>query len=187
VKDLVQEAPLRFALAPGTEAATLSLRKDRGEWVAQARTVDARPAAGVALRSGAGDERTTDARGEARFPGDGARLTVSAANGARACGFAGIDPPVQPFELAETIRVPLRPPTSVDVVARLEGRVVHWRVEDERGRAIPGRRVFVRGVGVELGPIERDGEGGRAAVRSGAGLLSVVDAESGVAAVVEVP
>jgi hypothetical protein len=47
--------------------------------------------------------------------------------------------------------------------------------------------VRLRARGVELGPPERDGEGGRAALRGGRGAVAVVDEASGVAAVVEVP
>ncbi|HEY6100308.1 MAG TPA: hypothetical protein VIW03_12805, partial [Anaeromyxobacter sp.] len=88
--DLVQRAPVSFALAPGRDAATLSLRREGDRWIAEARTVDARPAAGVPLRFGSGAEVATDARGEASAPARGPRETVSAPGGARAAGFDGL-------------------------------------------------------------------------------------------------
>jgi hypothetical protein len=184
---LVQEGPLSFALAPGGEAAGLSLRREGGEWIAEARTVDARPAAGVTLRFGSGAEATTDARGEARAKGAGAAETVSAPGGARAAGWAGIVPPAAPFEIARTVKVALRPPSAVDVVVQVEPGAVRWRVEDSEGRPLPARRVSLRGHGVELGRAEPDGDGGRAAIRGGRGTVAIVDVETGVAAVAEVP
>ncbi len=183
----VQEAELSFALAPGSDAATLSLRAVPGGWLAEARTVDARPAAGVPLAFGGGGTATTDLRGEARVPGAGPRETVVAPSGARATGFAGAPPPPAPFEVARKVRIALRPPTAVDVLASIEGGVLRWRVEDGDGRPLPSRRVLLRAAGVELGPVERDGDGGRAAVRRGHGLVAVEDPETGVAALVEVP
>jgi hypothetical protein len=182
-----QEAELSFALAPGREAATLALRPAPGGWIAEARTVDGRPAEGVRVMSGGGVAAITDARGEARFTGAGPVETVVADSGARAAGFAGAAPPPAPFELARKVRIALRPPTSVDVVARVESGFLRWRVEDAAGRALPARRVVLRAGAVDLGPAERDGDGGRAAIRGGRGLLAVQDAETGVAAVVEVP
>lgn len=185
--DYVQRAPLVFTLAPGTDAATLSLRRERAGWVAAARTVDARPAAGVTLRFGSGRSATTDARGEARAPGAGPRETVSAANGARAAGFEGVTPPAAPFEIARTVTVLLRPPSAVDVVARVEGRWLRWRIVDAGGSVLPGRAVALAGKDVALGPPERDGDGGRAEVRGGRGMVAVIDEATGIAAVVEVP
>ncbi len=185
----VQDAELSFALPPGAEVATVSLRLDGREWVAEARTVDGRPAAGAALRFGSGREATTDARGEARAPaaaGAEARETVSSRSGARAAGWAGVSPPPARFELSRVVRVALRPPSPVDVVASVEGGVLRWRVEDASGRPIPARRIVLRADGVLLGPAEPDGDGGRAAVRSGRGLVAIQDLETGVAAVVEV-
>lgn len=182
-----QDAELSFVLPPGGEVATLALRPAQGGWVAEARSVDARPVPGVRLRAGSGAEAATDARGEARLPGGGAREAVVAPSGARAAGFAGVQPPPSPVALARTLKVPLRPPTAVDVVAEVAGGVLRWRVEEEGGRPLPGRRVVLRAEGVELGPAERDGEGGKAAVVRGRGLVAVQDAETGIAAVVEVP
>jgi hypothetical protein len=185
--DLAQPVALSFALEPGADVATLTLRRDGAEWVATARTADARPAAGVALRFGAGALATTDARGEARAPAASPAGSVAAANGARAAGWEGVAPPPAPFELARTVAVALRPPVAVDVVARVEGGALRWRIEDAAGRPLPGRDVTLRPRGVDLGPAERDGDGGRAVVRGGRGLVAVVDEATGVGAVVEVP
>jgi hypothetical protein len=185
--DYVVRAPLAFALAPGAEVATLSLRSERGQWIAAARTVDARPAAGAALRFGSGATATTDARGEARVPARGPRETVAAANGARAAGFAGLPSLPAPFEIARTIAVGLRPPAPVDVLARVEAGFLRWRVVDAGGGALPGRPIALRGRGVALGPPERDAEGGRAELRGGRGTVAVIDVTTGIAAVVEVP
>lgn len=185
--DYVQRALLAFSLAPGGEVAVLSLRREGGDWVAEARTVDARPAAGVALRFGSGASATTDARGEARARAAGPRETVSAENGARAAGFEGFAPPAAPFEMATTVSVALRAPSPVDVSARVENGWVRWRIVDPEGRALPERAVALRGRGVELGPAERDGDGGRAAVRGGRGAIAVVDGATGIGAIVEVP
>jgi hypothetical protein len=182
---LVQDASLELALAPGREAASLSLRRDRTGWVAEARTVDARPAAGVELRFGSGATAVTDERGAARVSGEGAREWVLAANGARAAGWKGIEPPAAPFEISRNVRVALRPPSDVDVVAWLDGAMLRWRVQDAQGHELAGRRVALRPSGVELGPAEADGGGGRAPVRGGRGTVAVVDLETGVAAVVE--
>jgi hypothetical protein len=184
---LFQDAELSFTLPPGREVATLALREVPGGWLAQARSVDARPVPGTSLQFGSGVEVTTDARGEARVTGAGARESVRARSGARAVGFAGAAPPPSPIEITRTIRVALRPTTSVDVVASFEGGFLRWRIEDDAGRPVPARRVVLRGEGVDLGPVERDGDGGKAAVLRGHGLVAVQDAESGVAAVVEVP
>ncbi len=183
--DLAQPAPLAFSLEPGAEVATLSLRRDGAWFVAAARTVDARPAAGVPLRFGAGGEATTDARGEARVSAAGPQETVAAANGARAAGFEGVTPPPSPFALARTVVVALRPPTPVDVVVQVEGALLRWRVEQD-GRPLAARPVALRAGAVVLGPVERDGDGGRAAIRGGRGLVAVVDEATGVSAVVEV-
>ncbi len=181
-----QEAPLRFALAPGSEVATLTLRRDRQGWAAEARTVDGRPAAGAPLRFGGGAVARTDERGEARAPGPAAAETVVAPGGARAAGWAGVAPPTAPFEISRTVQVALRPASTVDVAARVDAGAVRWNVEDAAGRPLPGRRVALRADGVELGPAEPDGDGGRAVIRGGRGLVAVVDVDTGVAAIVEV-
>lgn len=185
--DLVQHAPLAFALEPGREVATLALRREGRGWVAGARTVDARPAAGVPLRFGSGAAATTDARGEARAPASSDRESVEAPNGARAAAWARAGTAAPPFEISRTIAVPLRPPSPVDVVARLDGKVVRWRIADAAGNALAGRAVRLRSATVQLGPAERDGDGGRAPVHGGRGPVAVVDEATGVAAVVEVP
>jgi hypothetical protein len=103
-----QHAPLAFSLPPGPDVATLSLARQGRSWVAVARTVDARPAAGVPLRFGSGAEVATDARGEARAPARGAHETVVAANGARAAGWEGVTPPEAPFEILQALDVRLK-------------------------------------------------------------------------------
>jgi hypothetical protein len=75
----------------------------------------------------------------------------------------------------------------VDVVAWVEAGFVRWRLEDPPGTARPGRPVLLRSAGVALGPPQPDGAGGRARIEAGRGTIAVVDAETGVAAVVEVP
>ncbi len=185
--DYVQQAPVAFALAPGPEVATLALHREGSDWVAAARTVDARPAAGVSLRFGSGAVAITDARGEARVRGAGPRETVTAENGARAAGFEGAAAPAAPFEIARTVAVALRPPSPVDVAARVEGGYLRWRVVDAAGRPLPGRAVALRGRGVALGPAEGDANGGRAQLRGGRGTVAVIDTATGVGAVVEVP
>src|SRR6266545_3056932 len=182
----VQHAPLAFALDAGADLATLALRREGRSWVAEARTADGRPAADVRLRFGSGAEATTDARGEARAKGSEDRETVAGPGGVRAAGWAGIAPPAAPFEIARTVEVALRPPSPVEVVASVEAGAIRWRVEDPEGRPLAGRRVTLRAADVELGPAEHDGDGGRAPIRRGRGLVAVVDAETGVAAVVEV-
>jgi hypothetical protein len=182
-----QEAPLSVALPPGDEAATLVLRPGaRGGWIAEARTVDARPAQGIEVRFGDGAVARTDARGEARTASAARRETAVAARGARAAGWIGIVPPPDPVELATTVPVALRPPAPVDVTASVDGRSVRWRVEGADGKPLRGRKVLLRSPEVELGPPERDGDGGRAAIVRGRGFVAVVDAETGIAAVVEV-
>jgi hypothetical protein len=183
--DFRQAAPLAFALAAGEDVATLTLRREGPSFVAEARTVDARPAAGVPLRFGSGAAATTDARGEARVPAVGPVETVVAANGARAAGFDGAAPPPVPFEISRTVIVSLRPPTPVDVIAHVQGGVLRWRVEQE-GRPLAARAVALRSGAVLLGPAEKEGDGGRAAIRGGTGLVAVVDEATGVSAVVEV-
>lgn len=185
--DYVQRAPVVFALAPGTEAATLTLRRDGAEWVASARTIDARPASGVLLRFGTGSTAITDARGEARIRATRARETVVAENGARAAGFEGVGSPAAPFEITRVVPVALRPPSPVDVAARVEGGYLRWRVVDAAGRPLGGRSVALRGRGVTLGPVESDVAGGRSKIQGGQGTVAVIDTATGVGAVVEVP
>jgi hypothetical protein len=180
-----QEAPLLFALEPGQEAATVTLAREGGEWVARARTIDGRPAARVPLRFGSGAEAATDARGEARGPPRGEAETVRGPGGLRAAGWAGLEPPPAPFAVERTVAVAIGPPLPVDVVAWVAGGFVRWRLEDPPGTARPGRRVLLRSTGVALGPPEPDGVGGRARIEGGSGTIAVVDAETGVAAVVE--
>lgn len=182
-----QQAPVAFALSPGREVASVTLRREGRSWLAEARTVDGRPAAGVPLRFGSGAVVTTDARGEARAGGPDAAETVVAPGGARAAGWVGMAPPRAPFEIARTVEIPLRPESAVDVVARVEAGALHWTVEDGEGRPIAGRRVALRGDGVVLGPVVAESAGGRAAIEGGRGVVAVVDVETGVAAVVEVP
>lgn len=186
VGDGVQPEEVAFALAPGADAAALSLRRERGTWIAEARTVDARPAAGVAIRFGSGAAATTDARGEARTPARGPAETAEAAGGARAAGWEGIAPPRSPIAIGRAVTVALRPASPVDVVARVEGGAVRWRVLGPDGAPLPGRAVVVRGAGVALGPAVPDGDGGRAPVLGGRGGVAVVDEATGVAAIVEV-
>ena len=69
----------------------------------------------------------------------------------------------------------------------MEAGSVRWRVEAADGTPLPGRRVVLRGEAVELAPAERDGAGGRAAVLRGRGPVAVIDAETGISAIVEVP
>lgn len=184
--DFTQEAVLRFALPSGDDVATVTLRREGPSWIAEARTVDARPAAGVPLRFGSGVVVATDARGEARAPATGGAESVTAESGARAAGWEGIAPPPAPFEIERTIAVALSPSAPVEIVARLEEGQLRWRVLDAQGRVLPRRAVSLRASGVVLGPTERDGDGGRASIR-GRGVVAVVDVETGVAAVVEVP
>jgi hypothetical protein len=184
--DWTSRARLAFALARSGDAAEVTLRREGSDWVAEARAVDGRPAEGVALAFGSGAHATTDARGAAHVAARGDEETVVAAGGARGCGWAGVGSPAAPTAIERTVEVALRPPSPVDVVASAEGGVVSWRVEDAAGTVLPGRRVALRASGVELGPVQADGPGGRAAVRRGAGTVAVVDVETGVAAVLEV-
>ncbi len=181
----VQDAALEFALAPGREAASLSLRRDAEGWVAEARTVDARPASGVALRFGSGASVVTNERGVAREPAGGDREWAAAANGARAAGWEGMGAAAASFEIRKTVRVALRPPSDVDVQAWVDGGALRWRVTDAKGHPLTGRRVALRSKGVDIGPAEADEGGGRATIRGGRGTVSVVDLETGVASVVE--
>jgi hypothetical protein len=181
-----QEALLRFALEPGREAATLALVREGERWVARARTVEGRPAQGVALRFGSGPEASTDERGEASVPARGEAETVAGPAGLRAAGWAGLEPPPAPFSIERTVAVAIGPALPVELAATVSGGFVRWRIEEPAGTARPGRRVLLRASGVTLGPAEPDGEGGRARILAGGGTVAVVDAETGVAALVEV-
>ncbi len=184
--DWVQPAELRVELPAEGEVVRLYLRREGQEWVAAARGVAGGPVPGVELEFGSGARVATDARGEARVAaGGGGREWVRAPGGARAAGFAGITQVVPPTALARTVLVPLAPASSVDVRAWMEGRVLHWKVLGADGRPMSGRAVRLEPAGVRLGAAERDGEGGRCTVQ-GSGLVAVVDAETGVAAVTEV-
>ncbi|MFT3916364.1 MAG: hypothetical protein QM704_20500 [Anaeromyxobacteraceae bacterium] len=185
--DWVQRVRLHFELppAPPGDLASLALRRRGASWVAEARAHDGRPVAGVAVRFGGGRVETTDARGEASVPAAGPTETVTAP-GARAAGWEGFEPPAQPVTLDFEFPVRLRPPSPVVVHAILRGRVLSWRVGDGQRETLPGRRVVVKARGVEVGPIEADGSGGRVTLGPGTGTVAVVDAETGVAAVVEV-
>ena len=182
-----QEAPLAFALSAGEEAASLTLRRDGEAWVAEARTVDGRPAAGVALRFGSGAGAITDARGAARVPARGPRESAVARGGARAAGWEGSAPPPAPCERERTVQVPLRPPSPVAVVAWIEGRTLRWRVAGVDGRPLAGREVALRAGSVDLGPVVRGADGDGAEIRRGGGAVAVVDVATGVAAVVVAP
>jgi hypothetical protein len=182
-----QEAPLRFALAPGKEAVAVALVREGERWVARARTVEGRPAEGVPLRFGSGARAETDARGEASAPAAGDAETVEGPLGLRAAGWAGLEPPPAPFSIERKIAVAIGPPLPVDVSVRVEGGFLRWRLEEPGGAARPGRPVLLRASGVRLGPAEPDAEGGRARILGGRGTIAVVDAETGVAALVEVP
>lgn len=183
--DWVQRAELRIELAPSTNAAALWLAREGREWVATARDVDGRPAAGVPLRFGSGEVATTGARGTARIAARGDAQTVSAPGGARAAAWTGHRVRAPPAELSLVAEVPLGPPAPVDVLATVRGGELHWRVVGADGRPLAGRKVWLEADGPRLGPAEPHGEGGRCRVQ-GRGTVAVVDAASGVAAVVEV-
>ncbi len=180
-----QLAELRAELPPAGKAALLWLRQEGGEWVASARGVDMRPAAGIALRFGSGAAAVTDVRGEARAPARGASETVEAAGGLRAAGWAGFGPPVPPFTLSRTFSIALVPEAAADVRATVKNGFLRWRVQDRSGRVLSGRRVQLESDGVRLGSVEPDGDGGRCKV-AGKGTVAVIDSETGVAAVLEV-
>lgn len=181
----VQREPLVYAAPAAREVARVALRREGRAWVAEARSVDGRPVPGAALRFGSGARAVTDARGAARVGAGGDEETVEAEGGARAAGWAGVEPPPWPAEVRATVEVRLRPPARVDVVASASDGVLRWRVEGADGEALRGRRVLLRPDGVALGPVGPDGPGQRCAV-TGRGVVAVVDAESGVTAVVEV-
>jgi hypothetical protein len=183
--DGVQRIALAFALPPAPEAARLSLRQEGGAWVAEARGVDGRPAEGVPLSFAGGAAAVTDARGAARVPAAGPAGWVTGPSGLRAAGWSWAAPAGAPIALAGQAEVALRPAGSVDVAAAVEGRWLRWVVRGPAG-PVPGRRVVLRAGGVQLGPPQPDGDGGRCEVRGGEGAVAVVDEESGAAAVVAV-
>jgi hypothetical protein len=180
-----QTAALQVVLAPCSEVAKITLRRRDGEWLAQARCVNGRPTAGVSLLFGSGAEAVTDERGEARAPSQGDVETVRAANGARAAGYDGLEPPPDPIELTRTFAVRIRPPSIVDVLARVEKGKLRWRIEDRPGHALPGRQVRIEVNGPKVGAVHPDAEGGWSEI-SGRGMVAVVDVETGVSAVLEV-
>lgn len=180
-----QRAELRIELAPSPNAAAVWLGREGGEWVATARDVDGRPAAGVPLRFGSGEVATTSARGAARVTAHGDAQTVSAPGGARAAAWSGHAVRAPPAELSLIAEVPLAPAAQVDVLATVQGGVLRWRVVGADGRPLAGRTIWLEADGPRLGPAKPDGQGGRCRVE-GRGTVAVVDAASGVTAVVEV-
>jgi len=184
--DWVQRSHLAFTLAPAERLASVALRRRGTEWVAEARSHDARPVPGMALRFGSGRTATTDVHGEAVEPAAGASETVTGPEGVRAAAWEGLEPPAAPTAIAREVEVRLRPAAPVDVLARVEGRTLRWRVEGREGAALSGREVVLTARGVEVGAPERDGIEGKAALGPGQGTVAVVDVETGVAAVVEV-
>ncbi len=183
--DWVQRAELRIELPPSPNAAAIWLTREGGEWVATARDADGRPAAGVRLRFGSGEMATTGARGTARVTAHGDAQTVSAPGGVRAAAWSGHPLRAPPAELSLVAEVPLGPAAPVDVLATVRGGVLRWRVVASDGRPMAGRKVWLEADGPRVGPAEPDREGGRCRVE-GRGTVAVVDAASGVTAVVEV-
>ncbi len=183
--DWLQRAELRLDLPPSRTAAALWLSRDGAEWVATARDVDGRPAAGVRLEFGSGEAATTDSQGVARERAGADAETVRAPGGARAAAWAGHEARPPPSSLSTVAVVPLAPEAPVDVRASSEAGLLRWVVVGRDGRALAGRPVRLLASGPKLGPAEPDGEGGRCRL-SGRGTVTVVDAETGVAAVVEV-
>jgi hypothetical protein len=181
-----QRLTLTWAPPAGGSAARLSLHRERAAWVAVVRDVDARPVAGVAVRFGGGQRGVTDARGEARIGAKGPAETVEGPSGLRAIAWEGATTPAPALSVTRDVELALRPPGSVDVAASLEGGWIRWKVRAPDGAALPGRAVSAESDTVRLGPVEVDGEGGRCAVRGGKGTVAVIDAESGVAAILEV-
>lgn len=181
----VQRSELRLALPPSSAVTALWLARAGGDWVAVARDVDGRPAAGVPLEFGSGGVVASDSRGEARSSAGGDAETVRAPGGARAAGWSGRSVPPPPAELSAVAEVPLAPDLPVDVRAVVEAGFVRWRITGAEGRALPGRPVRVESSGPRLGPVEPDGEGGRCRAE-GRGTVTVVDRQTGLAAVVEI-
>jgi hypothetical protein len=181
-----QRLTLRYVLPAGGPAATLSLHRAGGEWIAVARDVAARPVAGVDVRCGDGAGGTTDVRGEVRCASRGEVQTATAPGGLRAAGWAAAPLPVPPVAVEREVTLSLRPAGGVDVAAELQGRWIRWRILSPDGEPLAGREVSVASGSVELGPIEAADRGGRCAVRSGSGTVAITDEESGATALVEV-
>lgn len=181
----VQRAQLRLELPVASSATALYLRHGGAEWIASARGLDGGAVAGLEIRFGSGARAVTDARGDAREPATGSSETAVAANGARAAAWQGFPGAVPPVALERIFEIPLGPEAQVDVRASVDGGFLRWKVRDPQGRALPERRVRLEASGVRLGPSEPDGEGWRCRAE-GRGTATVVDAETGVAAVVEV-
>lgn len=184
--DAVQRLTLRYALPAGAAAATLSLHRVGGEWIAAVRDAAARPVAGVEVRCGDGSRGITDARGETRCAARGEAQTATASGGLRAAGWAAAPLPVPPVAVEREVTLALRPAGAVDVAATIEGRWIRWRILSPEGEPLAGRAVSVASGSVELGPVEAADGGGRCAVRSGTGSVAVTDEESGATALVEV-
>ncbi|MGB8929994.1 MAG: hypothetical protein WCC48_01960, partial [Anaeromyxobacteraceae bacterium] len=94
--------------------------------------------------------------------------------------------PAPGLSVTRDVELALRPPGSVDVAASLAAGWIRWKVRGPDGATLPGRAVSAESDTVRLGPVEVDGDGGRCAVRGGNGTVAVIDAESGVAAILEV-
>ena len=73
----------------------------------------------------------------------------------------------------------------MDVLVESEAGRLRWWVEDLPGHALPGRAVRLEAHGPKLGPVHPDRQGGWCEI-SGQGTVAVVDAETGVSAVLEV-
>jgi hypothetical protein len=183
--DWVQRAPLRLELPAASAAAALFLRHEGAVWIASARGLAGGPVPGLEIRFGSGSRAVTDARGDAREPVVGPSETAMASGGARAAAWQGFPVAVPPVALERVFDVLLGPEASVDVRASAEGGYLRWKVRDPGGRVLPGRRVRLEASGLRLGPPEPEGDGGRCRAE-GQGTATVVDAETGVAAVVEV-
>jgi hypothetical protein len=181
-----QRVPLAYSLPPGGSPAALHLRREGAQWVAAARDADARPVAGVELRFGGGAMAVTDARGEARVRGGSEVESVTGPGGLRAAAWAAAPSAALPTSVAREVRVALRPPGSIDVDVSVLGGWIRWTIRGGDGTKLAGRAVEVSAQGAELGPIERDGDGGRCRILKGTGTVAVTDAASGASALLEV-
>lgn len=182
--DGVQRVALSWSEPPGREPAFLTLARSGGSWLATVRDVDRRPVAAVPLRFASGARAVTDARGEARIAAKGSVESVEGPAGLRAEGVQEGAP--SPISIEREGRIALRPPGTVDVEAAREGGTIRWTVRGPDGAVLPGRTVKLTSEGVELGPVEHDGPGGRCAVRGGKGFVAIEDAESGATTLLEV-